>query len=172
MISLSIPEFLGGLSISGATAHTWEAVVDSGRNTIDAILNTSEAELAAIVRDSNVKIGEVNAAKIWKSLHSERVLDCVRGADQWLEKPKSVDWTEAHLDTSLKRDVEGLNVVVTGTGPEGRDTLKAKLKANGAIVQSSVNGKTNLLISSETGTKKALAAARLGVEVVEYSEVF
>lgn len=172
MPKLPLPLFLDSLSVAGATDHTWEAVIDAGHDSLDAIRSLTVGVLAEIKRDSGVRIGDVNAAKILTSLNSDRVQALLQRADAWLA-PKTVD-TGSPLSDGIRVliSVTGQHVCLTGSGPADRKVLEATLKAAGAIVQSSVNAKTNLLVASEINKGKAQKAAALGTPVRPYTEVF
>ena len=75
---------------------------------------------------------------------------------------------EVEVVTHSDNGLSGLNVVFTGTMVQGnRDQMKADAKAKGAKVQSSVNGKTNLLIAGLKAGSKITKAEELGVEVID-----
>ncbi len=65
-------------------------------------------------------------------------------------------------------DIKGVNVVITGNFPRDRDSIKDELESKGYNVQSSVNGKTTVLLkgeASESSTKTEKAEA-LGIKIV------
>jgi DNA ligase (NAD+) len=77
------------------------------------------------------------------------------------------------LDSKVVKPVmatisKGINVVITGNFPRDRDSIKDELESNGYNVQSSVNGKTHVLLkgeASESSTKTEKAEA-LGIKIV------
>jgi DNA ligase (NAD+) len=72
-----------------------------------------------------------------------------------------------HSDNGLA----GLSVCFTGTMVQGnRDQMKADAKSKGAIVQSSLNGKSNLLIAGLKAGSKITKAEELGVEVINEAQ--
>ena len=73
----------------------------------------------------------------------------------------------------MSRNVNGLNVVVTGKiEGETRLSAEAKLRAAGAHVQAAVTAGTHLLVTgAAVGATKTNAAAKVGAEVVSWAEV-
>jgi bifunctional non-homologous end joining protein LigD len=71
-------------------------------------------------------------------------------------------------------NVDGKHVVVTGViAGESRATAEAKLIDAGARVQSAVSGKTDLLVVGQNvGRTKTEKAAKLGVQVVTWEELW
>lgn len=67
--------------------------------------------------------------------------------------------------------LEGIHIVFTGTMSGSRDEMKLDAKSKNATVQSSVNGKTNILCCGEkVGQKKLDAAKAKGVEIITEAE--
>jgi DNA ligase (NAD+) len=65
----------------------------------------------------------------------------------------------------------GLNMVFTGTlASGGRNDVERQAELLGAKVQSSVNGKTNYLVTGANGASKTSKAAALGVKVITEAE--
>lgn len=172
MPKLPLPLFLDSLSVSGATDHTWEAVIDAGYDSLDSIRSLTAPVLAEIKRDSGVRIGTVNAAKILASFNSDRVQALVSRSSAWLAAPRADAGSPLTDGIRVILDVTGAHVCLTGTGPAERKVLEATLKAAGAIIQSSVNAKTTFLVASEINKGKAQKAAALGTTVRPYAEVF
>jgi len=71
-------------------------------------------------------------------------------------------------------NVSGMYVVVTGAiAGESRSTAEARLRDAGALVQSAVNGSTDLLVTGErVGATKIRKAEQLGVQVVPWAQVW
>ena len=172
MPKLALPSFLDALTISGATENTFNVIVGAGYDTLEKIRAMSITEIADLTRDSGVQIGTARAAQIHQSLHSPRVSELLDQADAWLDTtPVAATPVEAVV---LKLDLQGKNVVMTGSGPAPRSELEAKLKGAGAIVQGSVSKTTHYLIceSASSTSSKAEKARKLGTAVVGYAEVF
>lgn len=142
-------------------------------------------------------VGRTNAAKIAHALGSidEIVKDVL--VDHWMDQGNipgigysAISQLEGNLD-QLKRlarmmelnnveqrvdrvevdedsEFAGLNVVITGSF-EGhtRDDIASWFVSQGATVQGSVNGKTNLLVAGERAGSKKAKAESLGVRIIE-----
>ena len=77
---------------------------------------------------------------------------------QWLNNP-DVEWDDAF-------------VVITGTFVDGtRDDVAQRVEDLGGTVQSSINGKTTLLLAGDKpGASKLKKAESLGVRIMDESE--
>ena len=178
-LRMKLSQFLSSLSISGATENTWDVVINAGYDTLDKIREMSQHQLAQIERPTGVRIGEVNAEKIFESLHSDRVTECCV-LQHFLQKSEDSVETELPNNISLFSNPphltlhswNGMHVVMTGEGPAPRQVLSAVLSEAGVIKQSSVSKNTDLLIAARDDTVKARKATALGIKVVSYSEVF
>lgn len=71
-------------------------------------------------------------------------------------------------------DFKGMSVVLTGKGPGDRKFLEHLLFSEGARVQSTVSGKTDILIveDSRSSVSKVVRAKDLGVRLMAYEEAF
>lgn len=168
-MKLTLPHFLDSLSIAKATDSTWESVIAAGYDTLDKIRTITPQQLSAITLSHGGRIGE-RAEQIIASLRSPRVTALLDRAHVWLD-------TSAPAPTAavtLKIDVAGKNVCMTGTGPADRKVLAAQLKAAGANVQSAVSSTTHYLLceSADSQSSKAKSARKLGTTVLGYSDVF
>lgn len=173
MGKLSLPAFLGALSISGATENTFRQIVAAGYDTLEKIRDDlSVVDLAQLRTEGGVQIGELRAGKIILSLRSPRVkaLLSAPGALRFIDMSSPA----AAEAVDLKIDVKGKTFCLTGTGPKGRDELAAILRAAGAIVQSSVSKTTNYLLCEDANStsSKAKKAREIGTTVLGYGDVF
>lgn len=98
---------------------------------------------------------------------------------EWISDPQN-----ASLLISLRRILgstvkvnptvvpKGVNVVITGLFPRERDDIEEELKSKGFNVQSSVNGKTNVLLRGEgsESSGKSQKAEALGVTIMSSLE--
>ncbi len=64
----------------------------------------------------------------------------------------------------------GLNIVVTGTLPLGRDEIKDLIEANGGKSASSVSKKTSYVLAGEEAGSKLEKALEIGVKVINWDE--
>lgn len=171
MAKLALADFLDALSIDKATDATWEQVIAAGYDTLDKIRALTVSQLSAITLSHGGRIGE-RAQTILTALNSPRVTALLDRAHVWLDTTPPA--AEAVTAVSLKIDVAGKNVCMTGTGPADRKTLAAQLKAAGANVQSAVSSTTHYLLceSADSQSSKAKSARKLGTTVLGYSDVF
>jgi len=65
-------------------------------------------------------------------------------------------------------------IAMTGSGPDRRDNLIAKISANGDVFDDGVRSTTNILLCEDknAGTVKLNKAAKMGVKIMNYSEYF
>ena len=79
--------------------------------------------------------------------------------------------SEVEVITHSDNGLAGLNVCFTGTMVQGnRDQMKADAKSKGAIIQSSLNGKSNLLVAGLKAGSKITKAEELGIEVINEAQ--
>ncbi len=69
------------------------------------------------------------------------------------------------------RPLEGLTFVITGTLPEPRKEVEAKIEALGGHASSSVSRKTDYLVVGENPGSKLKKAQTLGVKTIDYNEL-
>jgi NAD-dependent DNA ligase len=173
MVKLTLAAFLGSLSIAGATENTFRQVVAAGYDSIEKITDGLTIDALAQLRtEGGVQIGMLRAEKIIKSLGSPRLVAILGSPNVG----RFLDMTPPPVlePVTLKIDLKGKGVAMTGAGPAGREELADKLRAAGAIVQSSVSKNTAYLIceSADSTSSKAVKARALGTQVVGYGDVF
>lgn len=166
---MKLYEYLGSLSIEGASQSTFRSIIEAGYTTVESILSMSKAQLSA-VPTANSRIGE-RANLIFDSLQYPENQRMMRNADLWVREEKESLPLEPSI---LKRDVKGLTVALTGAGPAPRGELAKRIEAAGGKVASSVTRGVNLLIMADPNSthSKATKARVLGVELVSYESVF
>ncbi|GAA3108828.1 NAD-dependent DNA ligase LigA [Nonomuraea salmonea] len=153
----SLAQVLVALSIRHIGPPTARALADAMRS-IDAIMNASEEELAAVEG-----IGPRVAATIkeWFEVDWHREI-----IERW--RAAGVRMEDEPAPEKGPQTLEGLTFVVTGT-LEGytRDTAADELTRRGGKVSSSVSKKTSFLIAGENAGSKYDKAVDLGVPILD-----
>ncbi|MEV4473759.1 NAD-dependent DNA ligase LigA [Nonomuraea sp. NPDC049504] len=153
----SLAQVLVALSIRHIGPPTARALADAMRS-IDAIMNASEEELAAVEG-----IGPRVAATIkeWFEVDWHREI-----IERW--RAAGVRMEDEPAPEKGPQTLEGLTFVVTGT-LEGytRDTAADELTSRGGKVSSSVSKKTSFLIAGENAGSKYDKAVDLGVPILD-----
>lgn len=75
---------------------------------------------------------------------------------------------EAASKIAASNTLEGLSIVVTGTLPEDRNSIKDKIEAAGGKSPGSVSKKTDYLLAGENAGSKLAKAESLGVKVLDW----
>ncbi|TDE32521.1 NAD-dependent DNA ligase LigA [Nonomuraea mesophila] len=152
-----LAQVLVALSIRHIGPPTARALADSMRS-IDAIMNASEEELAAVEG-----IGPRVAATIreWFAVDWHREI-----IDRW--RAAGVRMEDEPAPEKGPQTLQGLTFVVTGT-LEGytRDSAAAELTDRGGKVASSVSKKTSFVIAGDNAGSKYDKAVDLGVPVLD-----
>lgn len=166
----SIPAFYAACGIGGVTKVTLDHLF--------ATVNGDVAEFNALLADSKRlynatfptggRIGE-RGVKIAESF-GERI-NLLNLWQLWVVTPEP---KAAAPTAALKMDVAGKSFCLTGEGFEPRPVLQDRLRAAGAIVHSSVTGKTDYLVMAdkESNTSKAQKARAAGTTLLNYEDVF
>lgn len=128
--------------------------------TLDAFLNTTEEELLAI-EDVGPKVaGSITEALAHKSFKEE--------VGRLITSGVAVQELEVSADGP--RPLDGLNIVVTGTLPQGRDEIKDMITRLGGKSASSVSKKTHYVLAGEAAGSKLEKARDLGVEILDWDQ--
>ncbi|GAA4979914.1 DNA ligase (NAD+) [Nonomuraea thailandensis] len=153
----SLAQVLVALSIRHVGPPTARALADAMRS-IDAIMNASEEELAAVEG-----IGPRVAATIkeWFEVDWHREI-----IERW--RAAGVRMEDEPAPEKGPQTLEGLTFVVTGT-LEGytRDTAAEALTSRGGKVSGSVSKKTSFLVAGENAGSKYDKAVTLGVPILD-----
>ncbi|MGR6914966.1 NAD-dependent DNA ligase LigA [[Actinomadura] parvosata] len=153
----SLAQVLVALSIRHIGPPTARALADAMRS-IDAIMNASEEELAAVEG-----IGPRVAATIkeWFEVDWHREI-----IERW--RAAGVRMEDEPAPEKGPQTLQGLTFVVTGT-LEGytRDTAAEALTSRGGKVSGSVSKKTSFLIAGENAGSKYDKAVTLGVPILD-----
>lgn len=174
---LTLPEFLGSLSIQFATESTFNDLTNQGFDTLDKVLAMTPGQFASAKTAGGTIIGQ-RGADIHRSLHSERLKPILANADLYLDTaPRGVEagavgGFKINLD-AFKVEPRGLRVCMTGAGPIERPKLKKMLEALGMVVQSAVSSTTDFLIleDANSNTAKAKKARDHGTKLLSYDQV-
>ncbi|TDD01783.1 NAD-dependent DNA ligase LigA [Nonomuraea diastatica] len=152
-----LAQVLVALSIRHIGPPTARALADAMRS-IDAIMNASEEELAAVEG-----IGPRVAATIrdWFAVDWHRAI-----VDRW--RAAGVRMEDDPAPEKGPQTLEGMTFVVTGT-LEGytRDSAAAELTGRGGKVASSVSKKTSFVIAGDNAGSKYDKAVSLGVPILD-----
>ncbi|MCB0364177.1 MAG: NAD-dependent DNA ligase LigA [Bdellovibrionaceae bacterium] len=81
-----------------------------------------------------------------------------------------VEVQEVSTTNSAGRPLDGLNIVVTGTLPMGRDEIKDLISQLGGKSASSVSKKTNYVLAGEEAGSKLDKARDLGVQILDWDQ--
>ena len=78
-----------------------------------------------------------------------------------------VQWADV-VHTVVDGPLAGKTLVITGTLPESRDAVAARIQAAGGKVTGSVSAKTDFLVAGEAAGSKLAKAEKLGVPVLDW----
>jgi DNA ligase (NAD+) len=156
---VTLESFICALSIEG--------VGKSASKTISSAFEGSFGQLLSACRSgydfSKLEdIGSKTSANITKYF-KENEMEIVELADemQFVESTK----------TKTNNNLEGMTFCITGTFPESREVLKAKLEAKGAKFISGVSKKLTVLFCGESAGSKLTKAKALGIKIMNYDEL-
>ncbi|SDJ65729.1 DNA ligase (NAD+) [Nonomuraea maritima] len=153
----SLAQVLVALSIRHIGPPTARALADAMRS-IDAIMNASEEELAAV---------EGIGPRVAATIHEWFEVDWHREIiERW--RAAGVRMEDEPAPEKGPQTLEGLTFVVTGTlDGYTRDSAAEALTARGGKVASSVSKKTSFLIAGENAGSKYDKAVSLGVPILD-----
>jgi DNA ligase (NAD+) len=74
----------------------------------------------------------------------------------------------------VKAKAGAKHIAMTGSGPDKRDALVARIQKNGDVFDDGVRSTTNILLceDKDAGTTKLAKAQKMGVTIMNYSEYF
>ena len=125
--------------------------------TIDRFLETNEPELVEI-DDIGPKVATSIKARLEDSSFRREVKRLIDHGVE-IEKPKKV---------SGKQPLKGMNIVITGTQPMGRDEIKDQIVALGGKSSGSVSKNTSYVLAGSEAGSKLDKAQELGVPVLDW----
>lgn len=129
--------------------------------TLDAFLNTNADELTAI-NDVGPKVAE----SIMGRLNNKKFVSEVNELIQVGIRIKEM----ASGNSSGKQPLKGLNIVVTGSLPMGRNEIKDLITDLGGKSAGSVSKKTDYVLAGEDAGSKLTKAEELGVKVLAWED--
>jgi DNA ligase (NAD+) len=143
-----------GIRSTGRSVGRWLA---SAFGNMDNLQAASVTDIAQID-----KLGDVKATNIVNGL---------RGLEHVIARLKAAGLCMEQAGKSNNLPLAGKTYVVSGAVPGyTRTTIAERIEALGGRASSSVSKDTTALITSETGTSKAVKAAQLGVKVIDPAE--
>lgn len=156
--STTMSRFIYALGIRHVGEQTARTLT-SHFGSLEAFMKASPEELIE-VPDIGPKVAEsISEALSQKTLQKE-IKDLLSLGIEF-EKPKT-----SKRGSALK----GLNIVVTGTLPLGRDEIKELIISQGGKSSSSVSKKTDYVLAGESAGSKLDKANELGVKVLGWDE--
>lgn len=127
---------------------------------IDKFIETTEEELVEI-EDIGPKVAQSIASALKQKKFVKEILELQKLGVE-IEKQKSTPKGEQKLS--------GMNIVITGTLPMGRDEIKDLIVSLGGKSSGSVSKKTNFVLAGEEAGSKLDKARELGVKVIDWDE--
>ncbi|MCB0384535.1 MAG: NAD-dependent DNA ligase LigA [Bdellovibrionales bacterium] len=127
---------------------------------LQRFLAASEEELLSID-----DVGPKVAGSIMASLRRKGF---VREVEELIAS--GIEVQESSASSSGNRVLDGLNIVVTGTLPMGRDEIKDLIAQLGGKSASSVSKKTHYVLAGEAAGSKLDKARDLGVEILNWDQ--
>ena len=156
--SQDLSRFIYALGIRFVGEQTAKTLANHYQS-IDAFLAAKTDELVEI-RDIGPKVAEsISKALKNKSFHKE--VERLLKAGIKIKNP-------AKAKTSGSQKLSGLNIVVTGSLPMGRDEIKDLIVENGGKSPSSVSKKTDYVLAGESAGSKLEKAQDLEIPVLDW----
>ncbi len=151
--------FLGALGIVGGAYNKCEKIVRSGFNTIESILNLTQAQLESV--DS---FAEKSASEFLKSLDSKKML-----IKNLLKK--GFEFSTKEVQESA---ITGKRFVITGTLSRKRSDIERAIKENGGEAIRAVSAKTDYLVTNDpnSNSSKAKKARELNIPIISEDKLF
>ncbi|MES2682650.1 MAG: NAD-dependent DNA ligase LigA [Pseudomonadota bacterium] len=167
--STTLARFLFGLGIRNVGESTTVAL-SQHFGTLEALIAAAQADAGTSAAEKKKDrypllqavpdIGPEVAANIVSWFADEQHLELL--ADL---RATGISWPEVvHL--AIDGPLSGKTLVITGTLPESRDAVAARIEAAGGKVTGSVSAKTDFLVAGEAAGSKLAKAEKLGVAVL------
>lgn len=169
----SLPRLIFALGIRDVGEATAEALARHF-GSLDALIEACEADAAA--DDPALK-----ARERFPRLQAvpDVGIEVARHVVQWFVNPRhrqlltrlreaGLEWPDLQIAT-VDGPLKGQKFVITGTLPEARDAVAARIVGAGGQVVGSVSKKTDYLVAGEAAGSKLSKAQALGVPVLDWS---
>jgi DNA ligase (NAD+) len=114
------------------------------------------------------QMGEKIAHSVSTFFNDEKNLDIL---DLMLRLGLSMSNPEFVSEKKVKRPLEGLSFVITGSLPKARKDVEGLIEANGGHSSPSVSQNTDYLILGDNPGSKLQKATALGIKTISYSEL-
>lgn len=150
--------FIGSLGILNVGRTTIEIAIENGKDTLDKLFNTTEAQFAGMKG-----IGEVKAKALCQGLKDNAdLIDQIMEAGVKIAKVKK---PEAPKSGKLN----GMRICITGKTDKKRDEWARIIAENGGIFEKSVKSDTTFLVivDPDSTTTKANAARANGTKLID-----
>lgn len=165
----TLPRFLFALGIRDVGESTAEALARH--------FGTLEALIAAVEADAPTAALEKKKDRLPRLQAVPDVgIEVASQLLRWFTDPQhlqllaelratGIEWPEV-MQNTVEGPLSGKTFVITGTLPEARDAVAARIEAAGGKVTGSVSAKTDYLVAGEAAGSKLAKAEKLGVAVL------
>jgi len=165
----TLPRFLFALGIRDVGESTAEALARH--------FGTLEALIAAVEADAPTATLEKKKDRLPRLQAVPDVgIEVASQLLRWFTDPQhlqllaelratGIEWPEV-IQKTVEGPLSGKTFVITGTLPESRDAVAARIEAAGGKVTGSVSAKTDYLVAGEAAGSKLAKAEKLGVAVL------
>ena len=155
----SLARFIYALGIRFVGEQTAQTLADHFKS-IDA-LKTADEDTLKDIEDIGPKV----ASSIVRAFKNQAFIKEISDLEaQGLQYQKGIVIPES------EQKLKGLNIVVTGTLPKGREEVKQMITLAGGKSAGSVSKKTDYLLAGEAAGSKAEKAEKLGVKVINWDQ--
>ena len=159
--SVTLSQFIAGFDIEGIGIELAQKIVDAGYNTLNKVLTLTSEKLSEIEN--------------WSDMRAFVFLDGLdRCKDDMLLVKDHIGLIEGEdLKKSENSPISGKHICVTGTLDNfSRKEIENLIKVSGGLFDSTVTGKTDILITNntESGSSKLRNAEKYGTVIISERE--
>lgn len=161
--NITLEQLIAGFDIPGIGTELVGELVKAGYNTVDKILNLSLDQIVAVNNWSTSRAADFLSGLSEVSSDIRTLVD--KGYVTIIEPTKQEDSEGA---------LKGLHICVTGKLEHfSRKQIEEFLKQNGAIADSGVTSKTDILVTNDqfSGSSKLKNAAKFGTRIISEREL-